>query len=1523
MKNLKKVLALAVAFVMCFTMFAGALVFTDVPAGGDYSAAITLLSDLGVVAGKPDGSFGINDAITRADAACLIARLMTGEQNPPKYNNAPVFSDVVPGSYYESSVGYCAALGITSGTGNGQFSPSKTITDGEFVAMLTRALGYDTPEHPLQWPMGNIVVAQQKGLLKNVNIEYASDALRGEDAQMLANALFADYDRWAAQENLYQRADDRMSPTIAEIVFNLGRMAYNDDYQTSSNNVKAGYNRAVDFFGNEAKRVYNDGKTDYEVDFDCQAHTWVIAGVDATSSENTYVAFAISDDDNKVVDPKGNAIRSAGDNWAYQTFTYTGDITPYIGYQVELWGEMDHPGKTLEVAAIRTIEGQKSYDYNASMEGGNDDVTVDDTKLKLKDAETGYANLQINTKNNWQTSEDLATGKYDNNRDVAAVYNLWKGHEKKDRQHVNGDELLRIKDGDQFKLFDWDDDGDLDFVVKNTAKYAIVEDVTAKRVVVASIDEDGKGINSRADQTADNTSASLKLGESDLVVNADGVEEGDIVEITVDSRVYTKADDEVVTITLNKVEPDTHKLTRVSTKGTLAPFFDGEEFFVAEGGFWDLTEAKDPEDYKYEEQDIKRDFDLFLDRNGFIVYSRYSNGDSGKYMMVLETQEGGGRISAHHLPAIKALLENDKVQTFDVVENLKITGPNGETDPEYAAYNSNNYTFTESKIVGRVYKYYTNAKGQINKLVAATHVADDSANRYKTVVMEDYSYNEKSLSIAGATAASGKGRYNLETAKAVFVVDTPLAADTNNAQTYIREKTVDGLPHLYVDPDDVIAVDPDDIPNIDVKGGTTPAAVTLAAAAMENKKDADGNHNSDSEFDQYSGWLNTSDAVGLNMAAILGYTNSNRDVNVAILGVDKFEGFGRNAVKLGILSRVDSDASEKDDEYVYTFHLAIDGKETAEFKSDSVEGLDDIVSRYKLGVQTMTSKNDIDLLLEQRGLAYVEVRFDGDLVDEVVVMESADGGKLYQGEYYTVTRAVVGPQKITNGIQFNEDLVTYATEKKFSSITNQNASAYFAGLTADTNYYAINERPTIKSADKPYEGKTLLVTRDFAEDYAVKGAEKADIGYSVIYNDDRNLNDEYYVVDIATEKPGTVARENMNNKDAVAVVIFEKSMDEGTGFTAVSNSGGMTLAGSNLTTVNDQDREHEIQFNVDDLTDVAVGNVYAATSAADSTGNVSAEIVNKSAVKITVKAGAAVGKYDVVVTSKEYGDYTITVIVTEPEPEAPSTDPAIKINNEKSSNPDELNLRSGNAGDEVKIVWDDYNAALSDINNLEMRRNGVKIIAADFFNASGVGKVNSQYDITYVTKDVTPAGEYTLTIRDSSSPRDVFATYTFVVKEWDYVMGGYAWAAGASLSTESKLNVQIMLSRDGSVGMDGTGAGHADENGGPTDVNCLERATFLSKAELEKVVKTLSNADITLVKGDKEIALSKKAIEVVDFDEAHVGQTDHVFYGRDIGFLRVFLAEKMTSADNGDWVIKIDVDGAVIEIGLKVAGATG
>ena len=1413
---------------------------------------------------------------------------MTGEQNPPKYNNAPVFSDVVPGSYYESSVGYCAAMGITSGTGNGKFSPSNTITDGEFVAMLTRALGYDTPEHPLQWPMGNIVVAQQKGLLKNVNIEYASDALRGEDAQMLANALFADYDAAAARKNLYQRADDvDQHITIAEEVFNLGRLAFDADYNSNDN-------RAVDFFRAE-KKVYNDGKNSYNVAEDCQAHTWVIAGVDAHEKENTYVAYAIDDDDNKVVQPT-----ETGKGWAYQTFTYTGDVTPFIGYQVELWGNMDHTGNTIEVDAIRTVEGQSVYDYNASMDGDDDEVKVDDQTLKLKDADAGMATLRLK-KDNWQTDDSISgfQNNWNGAKRVDRVYDLNKGH----KDGVNAKDL-RIKDGDQFKLYDWDSDGDVDFVVRNTAKYAIVEDVTAKRLVIAGINEDKDA--DKAEKNGDNTTTSLKLGESDLVINAEGIEEGDIVEITVDSRVYTKADDEVVTISVNKVEPDTHKLTKVSTKGDLASFFDGEEFYVANGGFWDLTEAKDPEDYKYEESDIKRDFDLFLDRNGFIVYSRYSNGDSAKYMMVLRTQDGDGVVKAHHTAAIKALLDNDKVQTFDVIEKLKMYEPDGVTLS--GDYDTANYSFKQEEVVGRVYKYYTNAKGEITKLVEAfdSTTGTSGNSRYKTQTLKDYSFNEKSISILDE-GASNTGRWNLEDAKAVFVVKTPVfkTDGTSDVQSYIR-KDADGW---YVDRDDVIAVDADDIPNIgnlaDAAANKTPAARVLDASTKDDFS-ATGTTTNVNLKDQlnwkvFPCWLTASSVaptgnVGDDLTAILGYTNDNRDVNAAILGVNSFEDFGRNSVKFGILKRVDSDGSEKDDEYVYTFHLAVDGKEIAEYKSDSVEGLSEIMSQYNAGKPlAMSSKADIDDILDKRGLAYVEVRFDGDLVDEIVVMDTADGGHLYNGEYYSVTRAVVGPNKINNVVQFNDTDVTFSSDKEFNSILNERASAYNAGLTADTNYYAIGERPTV--ASKNYNGTTLMVTNDFEDDYDVAAAEKADINYSSISNS--NVNDEYYVVDIATEKVND--RDKMNGKDAVAVVIFEDQMEEnesGVRRDEAESGAEKTVPGGSTTFKLEDNSGTNIPAN--DVIPSSIAIRYRSPSAklhtiSDVPSGVASATYNDETGVFTVsfKADAAIGDYIVTGETKHYGTFTVTITLIDE-----STQSAIVID-EANTNPNDVEFQAGNAtpydpgGDKAPglvIAWTLQNGA--EVGTITLvNEDGDDVDMRTVFNYEYTPGNNYA---TFWNKADTPAGKYTYTITGTNGEK---AQYTFeVVESSKYILGGHAWAgARAQMDVENGKDgrIQLMLTRD-------TGAVTSD-------------STFLTVEELEALDLKNSQIKVKVKSGDNWVVQSITDFVIEDYDMNHDAGTEAApngFYGKGSGFIRVFCETGLTSSESGNDKVIITIKSA-------------
>ena len=146
MKNLKKVLAMVLAFACTFTMFAGAKVFEAVPAGSDYSEAITMLSDLGSIQGKDDGKYHPEDTITRAEAFAMIARMMPGDPNVSQYVGAQNVTDVAKGSWKDSEIGYCYINNIVIRVGNNKVEPDRAITDAEFITMVVRAMGYETPD---------------------------------------------------------------------------------------------------------------------------------------------------------------------------------------------------------------------------------------------------------------------------------------------------------------------------------------------------------------------------------------------------------------------------------------------------------------------------------------------------------------------------------------------------------------------------------------------------------------------------------------------------------------------------------------------------------------------------------------------------------------------------------------------------------------------------------------------------------------------------------------------------------------------------------------------------------------------------------------------------------------------------------------------------------------------------------------------------------------------------------------------------------------------------------------------------------------------------------------------------------------------------------------------------------------------------------------------------------------------------------------------------------------------------------
>lgn len=195
MKNLKKVLALVLAFACAFTMFAGAA-FTD---SADIKAteAVDTLVALGVIKGYEDGSFRPDATVTRAEMAKMIYVLRTGKDDASAYAAAATKFDDLNGASTAWAAGYikyCEALGIIAGKSATKFDPAATVTGEEAAKMLLVTLGYDAEKAGLigtNWAKTTIALADENGLLDDVNAPMSLALPRQYAAQMMFNAVDA------------------------------------------------------------------------------------------------------------------------------------------------------------------------------------------------------------------------------------------------------------------------------------------------------------------------------------------------------------------------------------------------------------------------------------------------------------------------------------------------------------------------------------------------------------------------------------------------------------------------------------------------------------------------------------------------------------------------------------------------------------------------------------------------------------------------------------------------------------------------------------------------------------------------------------------------------------------------------------------------------------------------------------------------------------------------------------------------------------------------------------------------------------------------------------------------------------------------------------------------------------------------------------------------------------------------------------------------------------------------------------
>ncbi len=134
---MKKILSILIICILTsVTVFAEFSHITEIPTA---TTSAEILNTLDVLHGTGNG-LELEREVTRAEAVALLMRIhpeMTGAMGLPQ----PRFVDM-DGHWAYKEVTYANILGLTAGTGNGEFTPDRIVTGKEFARMALCLLGY-------------------------------------------------------------------------------------------------------------------------------------------------------------------------------------------------------------------------------------------------------------------------------------------------------------------------------------------------------------------------------------------------------------------------------------------------------------------------------------------------------------------------------------------------------------------------------------------------------------------------------------------------------------------------------------------------------------------------------------------------------------------------------------------------------------------------------------------------------------------------------------------------------------------------------------------------------------------------------------------------------------------------------------------------------------------------------------------------------------------------------------------------------------------------------------------------------------------------------------------------------------------------------------------------------------------------------------------------------------------------------------------------------------------------------------
>lgn len=213
MRNMKKLLSVALAVMMMFTLVISASAksifdfgdLTNVDTNKEnreyvdsnkyFEDALQLMVDLEVMAGRTDGNLGSADSINRLEFIVMLYKFThEGQEAGMAYSHT--FTDVPWGEHY---VGWAQSSGVAEGIGNNMFGSSNKIKLVDALTFIIKALGINTEFEGFtgdNYAMKATVIADDLGLIRDFKVANPDALTRAEVATLFyfaAEAMMQEY----------------------------------------------------------------------------------------------------------------------------------------------------------------------------------------------------------------------------------------------------------------------------------------------------------------------------------------------------------------------------------------------------------------------------------------------------------------------------------------------------------------------------------------------------------------------------------------------------------------------------------------------------------------------------------------------------------------------------------------------------------------------------------------------------------------------------------------------------------------------------------------------------------------------------------------------------------------------------------------------------------------------------------------------------------------------------------------------------------------------------------------------------------------------------------------------------------------------------------------------------------------------------------------------------------------------------------------------------------------------------------